>query len=242
MAVAPVPLPVAGEGHLRARPRQARSAARVEAILAAAEEVFEEVGYAKATTNLVATRAGVPIPTLYRWFPDKGAIALALCERYLDELEQLYAEVLGPAEEGLTEPIGVLVRRVLHELEAFVAQRRAYAAIAATASGPASVGGAGERLRSGLTGHVAALVERRVPDISPADRDEVSDAVVTVVNAFLVRAGDVDPAGRDRLFGPLGDVVLAYVEAKFPPEDHPVWAAEAPTVRPLRPGAVVPWP
>jgi len=226
----------AGEDHLRARPRQARSAARVEAILTAAEAVFEEVGYAKATTNLVASRAQVPIPTLYRWFPDKGAIALALCERYLDDLEALYAAVLDVDDD---EPVDVLVRRVLAALAGFVAERRAFSAIAATASGPAAGDGAGQRLRSGLAGHVADLVELRVPDIGPAHRDEVTDAVVTVVNAFLIRAGDVAPDGQDRLFHQLADVVLAYVDAKFPPAGAPVWDDPHPTVAPILPGRVV---
>lgn len=225
-----------GDDHLRARPRQARSAARVEAILAAAEEVFDEVGYARATTNLVAARAGVPIPTLYRWFPDKGAIALALCERYLDDLDALYAQVLSVGDD---EPVAVLVERVLGALEGFVAERRAFSAIAATASGPASEGGAGARLRSGLAVHVAHLVERRVPDIGAEDRDEVSDAVVTVVNAFLIRAGDVATDERGRLFRQLADVVLAYVDAKFPPAADPVWDDPAPAVTPLLPGRIV---
>ena len=49
--------------HLRNRPRQARSAARVEHLLDVAAEVFEEVGYDAATTNLVAARAGPAMGT-----------------------------------------------------------------------------------------------------------------------------------------------------------------------------------
>lgn len=225
-----------GDDHLRAQPRQARSLARVDAILTAAEAVFEEVGYAKATTNLVAARAGVPIPTLYRWFPDKGAIALALGERYLDELDALYDEVLAGGDD---EPIDVLVRRVLAALRDFVTQRRAFSAIAVTATGPASEGGAGERLRSRLTGHVGDLVARRVPGIGDQDRDEAADAVVTVVNAFLIRAGDVSPEDQGRLFQQLADVVLAYVEAKFPPAGAPAWDDPDPAVAPVLPGRVV---
>ena len=81
--------------HLRNRPRQARSAARVELLLDMAEVVFEEVGYDTATTNLVAQRAGVPVGTLYRWFPDKSAIAEALADRYLAQLLGLYDDLLG---------------------------------------------------------------------------------------------------------------------------------------------------
>lgn len=236
-AAAPTPRP--GDTHLRARPRQRRSAERVEAILDAAADVFEEVGYDAATTNLVAARAGVPIPTLYRWFPDKAAIALALCERYLDDIEQVYRELLSVGDD---EPIRVLVRRVLEGLEQFVGERRALPAIAAMASGPQAVGGAGDRLREALAGHVALLVELRVPGVDPGARDEVTDAIVTVVNAFLTRAGDVSRAEHPRLFRQLGDIVLAYVEAKFPNEDSPVWDDPDRAVEPFLPGVRVPWP
>ena len=69
--------------------------ARGAGILDVAEAVFEKVGYDAATTNLVASRAGVPVGTLYRWFPDKAALAEALADRYLDRLVALYDELLG---------------------------------------------------------------------------------------------------------------------------------------------------
>ncbi len=226
----------AGPGALRSAPRQRRSAARIDTILGAAEEIFEEVGFERATTALVATRADVPIGTLYRWFPDKGALALALCDRYLDDIEVLYDQLLSTDEE---EPVRVLVRRVLDRLEAFATERKALSAIAATVSGTTGDRSAGQRLRTALAGHVALLVELRVPGIDDEARDEVVDAVVTVVNAFLVRAGELAPDQRPPLFHQLGDIVLAYVEAKFPAEGSPAWDDPERSVEPLRPGIVM---
>jgi AcrR family transcriptional regulator len=69
----------------RKPPVQRRSRATVEALLAAAAQVFEAHGYAAGTTNRIAERAGVSIGTLYQYFPSKDAIAVALLERHVAE-------------------------------------------------------------------------------------------------------------------------------------------------------------
>ncbi|MBT4933151.1 MAG: TetR family transcriptional regulator [Rhodospirillaceae bacterium] len=45
-----------------------------EAILAAAEEVFADLGFAGATTGLIAKRAGIPKANLHYYFPTKEAL------------------------------------------------------------------------------------------------------------------------------------------------------------------------
>lgn len=66
----------AGDGEMndrkqkKSRPRQKNE----EAILAAAEEVFAELGFAGATTSLIAGRAGIPKANLHYYFPTKEAL------------------------------------------------------------------------------------------------------------------------------------------------------------------------
>jgi AcrR family transcriptional regulator len=69
---------------MRRQPRQARSQERVKQILDVAEQMFIAEGYDAATTNAIAVRAGVPIGSLYQFFPDKGAIVQALAVRYME--------------------------------------------------------------------------------------------------------------------------------------------------------------
>lgn len=64
----------------RRRPRQARSQATVSALLTAAEELFSQHGFNATTTEDIARRAGTGIGSLYDYFPNKVAIALALLE------------------------------------------------------------------------------------------------------------------------------------------------------------------
>ncbi|POX55110.1 TetR family transcriptional regulator [Streptomyces sp. Ru71] len=47
-----------------------------EAILEAAADLCREQGYAAVTMEAIATRARVGKPTLYRWWPSKGAVYL----------------------------------------------------------------------------------------------------------------------------------------------------------------------
>lgn len=49
-----------------------------EAILSAAEEVFSELGFAGATTSLIAKRAGIPKANLHYYFPTKETLYQAI--------------------------------------------------------------------------------------------------------------------------------------------------------------------
>lgn len=60
----------------RARGRP-RSLASREAILKAARELMEQLGPSGVTMEAVAARAGVGKPTVYRWWPDRHAVAMA---------------------------------------------------------------------------------------------------------------------------------------------------------------------
>lgn len=67
----------------------------MEAILAAAAQVFELHGYAAGTTNRIAEAAGVSIGTLYQYFHSKEALAVALLERHIDETQRQLKEWVG---------------------------------------------------------------------------------------------------------------------------------------------------
>ena len=56
----------------------------MEQIVQAATQVFAERGYAGATTNHIAERAGVSIGSLYQYFPNKEAILVTLAKRHIE--------------------------------------------------------------------------------------------------------------------------------------------------------------
>ena len=66
--------PHAPDTRKRGRPRDPRVH---DAILKAARELLHEAGPAAVTMEAVAQRAGVGKPTVYRWWPNRHAVAMA---------------------------------------------------------------------------------------------------------------------------------------------------------------------
>jgi AcrR family transcriptional regulator len=90
-----------GSLSLRNEPVQARSTARLAALLDAAAAVIDELGYERLTTAMVAERAGASIGTVYRYFPDRIAVLQALATRNLERtLERVISEIKNPAHEN----------------------------------------------------------------------------------------------------------------------------------------------
>lgn len=84
---------------LRRDPQQARSRARVQAILDAADQIVAAEGVDALTIRRVAETAKVPIGTIYQFFEDKSAVLAAVAYRYLDAftnaIQSLGAETAG---------------------------------------------------------------------------------------------------------------------------------------------------
>jgi AcrR family transcriptional regulator len=70
----------------RKSPRQARSAATVDAIFEATIQVLLSEGAARLTTTRVAERAGVSVGTLYQYFPHKQALLYAVLKQHLEKV------------------------------------------------------------------------------------------------------------------------------------------------------------
>lgn len=69
----------------RAIPVQTRAKISVEAILNAARRILDDVGVEGFNTNVVAKLARVRIRTVYRYFPNKYSILVALTERMVSQ-------------------------------------------------------------------------------------------------------------------------------------------------------------
>jgi AcrR family transcriptional regulator len=112
---------------MRRQPQQIRSQERVDSILNAAEELFIEVGYEQATTRAIATRAKVPVGSLYQFFPDKEAILKALATRYFQQEYELFAQL--HTQEAETLPLEVYVDRVIDAFDHFMNSHPGYRAV-----------------------------------------------------------------------------------------------------------------
>ena len=110
----------------RNRPQQKRSALLVKRLLDAAEIVFAESGYEAATMTAIAEKAGTSIGGLYRYYPDKVAVAHALFNRYAEESHSHWAELIEQAKDM---PVPEFSERLLTHLENTTTKHPAYLAL-----------------------------------------------------------------------------------------------------------------
>jgi AcrR family transcriptional regulator len=129
---------------------------RREAVLEAAVTEFAAGGLAGTSTEDVARRAGISQPYLFRLFPTKKALFLALVERCFQRIAEAFTAAAGDktGEEAL-EAMGDEYERLLDDRTLLLLQMHAYAACedpdirAATRAGYKRLWGMVERV-SGL--------------------------------------------------------------------------------------------
>ncbi|WP_394552130.1 TetR/AcrR family transcriptional regulator [Agromyces sp. MMS24-JH15] len=80
---------------IRTEPTQRRSTQRLDALLDAAAELVDEIGFERLTTQMVAERAAASIGTVYRYFPDRVAVLHALRERSVERFRARVAAILA---------------------------------------------------------------------------------------------------------------------------------------------------
>jgi AcrR family transcriptional regulator len=110
-------------------PSQERSRKTMAAIYEAAAQVFSSAGYAEATTEQIAERAGVSIGSLYNYFSGKEAILNGLWERYVDEITVIIQKIDHDIrQEGFLDKtiIPLLLRVVLDLIGDNRAQNRLF--------------------------------------------------------------------------------------------------------------------
>lgn len=83
----------------RATPRQARARERVEGILTAARRIIEQDGVEPLSTQRIAQVAGIPVGSVYQFFPNKHSIVLELAKRSLVPMNAL-VDRTSPAPAG----------------------------------------------------------------------------------------------------------------------------------------------
>ncbi len=97
---------------------------RVAALLEAGAAVFAERGFEAATMAEIASRAGAPIGSLYRFFPNKEVLADALMQRFGDVIDEAFTSIDDRAREmsmaELADALLALVGKLRNEMQAIV--------------------------------------------------------------------------------------------------------------------------
>jgi AcrR family transcriptional regulator len=197
---------------IRNEPVQARSTARLAALLDAAAHVVDEIGYERLTTAMVAERAGASIGTVYRYFPDRIAVLQSLAAR---NAERASAGVLPELED----------RRHADWVSAFSASYDVYISFFRNEPGFASLRYGDvldlrpfvgiPTMRSMSARAVDVLVSRFGMQDTPASR-AAHESSLTIADAIAADAFQRDPNGDPNVLATAMKAIVALLSEYFP--------------------------
>ena len=193
---------------LRRRPRQARAQVRLELILDTAEQVFAELGYDAATTNLIASQAGTSIGSLYEFFPNKEAMARALADRYVEQIGNLYTTLLvdvpGAADYELVE-------QIVAALDRFYREHPGAVPLLNGRKTSAELARAGERLQHAFVMGIEGIMAARAPNVPEGRRHLAATVIAEIARALLTLADSVPLSHRHAVIREIERVVIGYL-------------------------------
>lgn len=199
--------PVPPAHPLRRTPIQQRSADRLARILDACAELLDETGYENLSTRAVALRAGVPIGSVYRFFGNKRAMAVALAHRNLDRYADGIEDRLAALPATQWRPV---VDAVLDEYLAMKRSVPGFALVDFGVPAPPAEGPASDPNR---------LVAARLTELLGAHLGLTPDAelgravlvAVEATDALTKLAFRADPAGDPEIVAETRAMMHAYL-------------------------------
>jgi AcrR family transcriptional regulator len=162
----------------RKRPKQARSAELVAAILEAAAQVLAKEGAPRFTTARVAERAGVSVGSIYQYFPNKAAILFRLqsdeWRSTSDLLRLILEDVQRPPPERLRDLVHAFIRSECDEAAMRVALNDA-APLYRDAPEAREARASGDRT-------MQVFMREALPEASESTRDLAADLITTTLS------------------------------------------------------------
>lgn len=188
----------------RRRPQQNRAEIRRASFLQAAEQLFGTAGYEAVTMTAIAEQAQASIGTLYDYFPDKPALALALITQYTHEAEAHWAKFLQhPPVRGKASIADVFIEGILE----FVRDRPAYLPL----FGAPLVHARSRSAREPLRRTIAAALQNLKPSLS-ADRAFLNaQVIVEIIKGMLGIYRQAAPKDREAVVAEFKKVMRLYL-------------------------------
>jgi AcrR family transcriptional regulator len=196
---------------MRRQPKQARSQERVHHILDVAEQLFIEFGYEQTTTRAIATRAVIPVGSLYQFFPDKEALVRALANRYFEQEYQIFVQL---HTELAKADIATYVERMVNAFEDFAQQHPGYRAVLGQLIDLMTVTDASKfnEYDQQILVELADFFSRRNPQLDTTQSRLIATTVVKVSNELLWLSFTREPLERKQLVKETKTLITAYLQ------------------------------
>jgi AcrR family transcriptional regulator len=189
------------------RKRNARGEQRQQDLLRAAAAVFGRLGYHGATTNAIATEAGVSPATLYQFFPNKEAIASVLASMYAREMAVAERAIDSEGILSFTEAVGELIDVCM----SFNLRRPEFHTLVVDA--PLSANAREDKYALGqvFVDFITVRLRRELPTISRSEATHHGQVALMIFRGILDELTAAPPRVRTRLHQAMRDAILRYL-------------------------------
>ena len=160
------------------------------------------------TMTAVAERAGTSIGALYRWFPDKTAVAAALLARYTVEIEQHWSSLITAAHTLTTAKF---VESLIDRTREFSQRRPAYFILRDARIKVSRSAAARKTLREAFV----QVFQAKEPTLSYEEALLIANVVVETVKGFLSVIAEAPPNRCAPVTAEFTKMLSLYLEAKF---------------------------
>ncbi len=197
------------------QPQRAVGRQRVADLLAAASDLIAERGYQATTMAAIAERAGARIGSLYRFFPNKEAIADTLLRQHLDILREAYA-ALGQRAAGATpEELADILIDLLTTLYPRVKSLPALMDVSTDRTELS------QQSRATALGGISAALIACAPKLDRQEADDIATVVLNNMKTMLgmtLKTAPTSPGAPDEL----RQMNRLYLAARLRPAPKPV--------------------
>ena len=146
---------------------------RVAGLLQAAAAVFQERGFEAATMAEIAARADAKIGSLYRFFPNKDAVAEALMRQYTEALQAKYDAIHAHAADATPQELADIL------IDLMVKLRPQAGALATFLDSNADWTEARQQLRAQTLAGIKTALTICAPDLDDKEAEDVAAVVLS---------------------------------------------------------------
>ena len=190
-------------------PRRRPGRLRVAALLEAGAAVIAERGFEAATMAEIAARAGAPIGSLYRFFPNKEVLADALLRRFKNIIDDAFAAIDARARElsiaALVDALFALVDELRGEIRPMVALLDAHSDWSAKRS----------EFRSAVRTHIARTLMACRPGLDAQSAGDIAAILLQLMKMKSQLTREAAEAENPRVLNELRIMTQLYLADKL---------------------------